>query len=229
MTSRPTPAAARYCSTAQPSPPAPTTSTAAAPRRRLAGGAHFRQHTLAAIAIDSWVSSARYAAAATASHCRVRSSGCAARTMSVTTAATSAPAANTPARRSSVSPPMATSGTRPHAPLPFADARQSLRLPRHHFQQGRVDRTERHVVRRERQRSLELALIVRADAETYAGTAQRRHIGAIEVALPEVHEVAARLEREPPVIVHDELHAGTRRSSRGRRGSARAPPPAAAP
>src|SRR5207237_6513510 len=50
------------------------------------------------------------AARAALSHSRTRASGFRWRTISVTTAATSAPAANTPGRRSSVRPPTATSG-----------------------------------------------------------------------------------------------------------------------
>ncbi|TGT32097.1 hypothetical protein EN808_36075, partial [Mesorhizobium sp. M8A.F.Ca.ET.165.01.1.1] len=48
-----------------------------------------------------------------ASHSTARASGCALRVISVTTAAHCAPCAKTPAMRSTVSPPMATSGSAP--------------------------------------------------------------------------------------------------------------------
>src|SRR6185312_11774761 len=43
-----------------------------------------------------------------------------------------------------------------------------------------------------------------------AGAAQRRHIRRVEVALPQVDEIARLLEGELPVIIDDELRAGAR-------------------
>ncbi len=44
-------------------------------------------------------------------------------------------------------------------------------------------------------------------AELHAGSADGVHVGRGKVLLPEMHEVAALLDGDPPVIVDDELAA----------------------
>src|ERR1700733_7702400 len=104
---------------------------------------------------------------------------------------------------------------RPDAAPPYADARQSLRRPRHHFEQRRINRAERHVVGSEPERAFELALVVRADAEPHAGAAQCHQVRAVELPLPQGDEIAAGLERCLPVIIDDQLRA--RRETAGAR------------
>ena len=99
---------------------------------------------------------------------RTRASGSRSRTMSVTTAATSAPAANTPAQALERQPADGDQRSRADAPLPFAEALETLRLPRHHFEQRRVDGPERHVVRSGASARSSSLVVVRADAEPHA-------------------------------------------------------------
>ncbi len=137
--------------------------------------------------------------------------------MSVTTAAESAPAANTPREPPERQPADRHQGQHADAPLPFADPCQPLWLPRHDLEQRRIDRAERHVVRTAPERALELRMIVRAHPQAHAGPPQRREVRTREVALAEMHEVAAFRERELPVIVDHQLHAGGERD--GPRGA----------
>src|SRR5437660_2233539 len=104
---------------------------------------------------------------------------------------------------------------RPDPALPLADPRETLRSPGHRLQQRRVDRAERHIVRLETERARELGLIVGADAEPHPGASQPRHVRALEIPLPEMHELATRRECELPIVVDDQLHAG--RSAAGLR------------
>ena len=75
--------------------------------------------------------------------------------MSVMTATESAPAASTKGARSSVMPPIATSG-QAISRAPLGDAWQALRLPRHRFERGGVDRAERYIVGRGGKRPVQL-------------------------------------------------------------------------
>src|SRR5581483_3651913 len=77
---------------------------------RLALRADFRQHHLSGVAIG-------HVGALWRTQASRRLSGAGFLTMSVTTAAESAPAARTPGSRSSVMPPMATSGVAPMRPF----------------------------------------------------------------------------------------------------------------
>src|SRR6185437_3429547 len=94
------------------------------------------------------------------------------------------------------------------ATLPLADAAESLRREGHHFEECRVDGPQGDVVRRMIEGARQLRLIVRADADPDAGAAKGRHVCRVEVALPQVHEVAGLLQCELPVIVDDALRTG---------------------
>ena len=50
-------------------------------------------------------------------------------------------------------------------------------------------------------------MVVRADADADAGTAQRLHVGVHKVLLTEMNEIAALVDGRLPVIVDDELRA----------------------
>src|SRR5260370_30674344 len=97
---------------------------------------------------------------------------------------------------------------RPDTPLPLRDPLKALRRPGHDLQQRRIDRTEGHVVGLQAECARQLALVVRADTEAHAGAPQGWHIDTIQIPLPEADEIAARLHRELPVVVDDELQTG---------------------
>src|SRR3546814_6687808 len=59
-----------------------------------------------------------------------------------------------------------------------------------------------------RQRALQLLVVMGAHPQPDPGAAQGGEVGAVEILLAEVHEAAALLDGEAPVVVHDELAAG---------------------
>ncbi len=54
---------------------------------------------------------------------------------------------------------------------------------------------------------------MRRDAETHAGAAQRRDVGRVQIALAEMDEIAARVDREAPIVIDDELRPMLRTNS----------------
>ena len=88
-----------------------------------------------------------------------------------------------------------------------ADARETLRRERHRLEDRRIDRAERDVIGRERERALEFRVVVRADAEPQACLADRAHVGAVEIALAEMDPGRALVDRDAPVIVDDQRRA----------------------
>jgi hypothetical protein len=52
---------------------------------------------------------------------------------------------------------------------------------------------------------VELGMVVGADAEPNPGAPDRGEIGAVEILLPEMDEIAPLLDGEAPVVVDDEL------------------------
>ena len=91
------------------------------------------------------------------------------------------------------------------APLPFADAREPLRRKSHHLQDRRIDRAKRDIIGLEAQRALEFRVVMRADADAQPARADRVHVGAVEIALPEMDAVGAGVDRDPPVVVDHKL------------------------
>ena len=137
-------------------------------------------------------------------------------TMSVTTAADDAPAASTSGTRSSVMPPMATSGQSIFA-RHSADAVETLRRPGHRFELRLIDRPKRDVVGLDTKRDVEFAQAMRADADPDACGFDRGNVGTDEVALAEMHEAGAKIDRFTPIVVDDELAAMGRRKFEGSR------------
>ena len=127
--------------------------------------------------------------------------------MSVTTEMMSAPAARTPPARSTVMPPMATSGRGPIRRFHSVTLSSPCSF---HFMALRIvgyTGAERHVVGIERQTALEFGVVMGADAEPEARLADCRDVGRIEVLLPEMDEVAAGVDGGLPVVVDDENRA----------------------
>ena len=124
-------------------------------------------------------------------------------TMSVTTAADDAPAASTSGARSSVMPPMATSG---QLIFDHPAMRSNLRRPGHRFQHGWIDRTERHVIG-SMPSAMSSSAILRVLMPILMPAALIGNVGADEIALAEMHEVRAKIDRFTPIVVDDELAA----------------------
>ena len=119
-----TPAAARYCSTGQPSPPAPTTSTARGAEAALTGGAHFRRHALAAVTMDHRFSPGLRPRRRRAI-CACATSGCAARARYGHYRRHVRSGGEYPRKALERQPTDGHERHRAYAPLPFADARKS--------------------------------------------------------------------------------------------------------
>ena len=89
--------------------------------------------------------------------------------------------------------------------LPGAEPGEPLRRKFHLFQKRRIDRPERDIVGGDGQRPVAFGFVMGRNADPDAGAAQRRNIGPVEIALAEMDEIAAFVDREPPIIVDDEL------------------------
>src|SRR5690606_40837606 len=100
--------------------------------------------------------------------------------------------------------------------LRFRDPLEPSLRPRHRRRLGREDRTERDVVGLQAERPLELGAIARVDAEPDLRAADRSEIGPVEIALPEMDEIAAFVDRDAPVIDDDEHRAVTSADLDGR-------------
>src|SRR6478736_5081629 len=84
---------------------------------------------------------------------------------------------------------------------PFADAGEALRLPRHHFELGRIDGPKRDIIGAGRKRVVELIQAVGADAELDAGSFERLrdlrlHCGGRRILDAQLDKSCA-LAREP--------------------------------
>ena len=95
------------------------------------------------------------------------------------------------------------------AALPFADALQALRRERHGFEDGRIDRPERDIIRREGKGPRQLSVVVGADSEPDAVCSNGADIGLVEIALPEVNPVSSRVDGYFPVVIDHEFSART--------------------
>ncbi len=124
---------------------------------------------------------------------------------------------------------MATSGTAPtrrfHSPMRV----KPLRRKGHRLEDGRIDRPERDIVGLERERALELGLVMRRDAELDARPADGRDVGAVEIALAEMHPGRALADGDAPVVVDDERRAGLAADRERLRASRERPPPRPCP
>ena len=133
--------AARYCSTGQPRPPAPTTRTDEAAKPTLADGTDLAEHGLAGVTVG-------HVACLVAA---IQALACGDRVGIVHDVADhgSGVGAGLKAEQGALEghPPMATSGRSPisffHSPMRSS----ALRRERHLLERGRPDRAERHVVR----------------------------------------------------------------------------------
>ena len=157
---------------------------------------------------EPWFHAGRVAAI----HSRARASGSGLSVMSVTTETMSAPAARHSFARSTLRPPIATSGIAPmrrfHSPM----RSQALRRESHGLENRRIDRPERDIVGIELERALKLGVVVGADAEPHAGLSDRADVGLVEIVLAEMDPSGALVDRDAPEIVDDEDRASLRAS-----------------
>ncbi len=126
--------------------------------------------------------------------------------MSVMTATESAPAASASGARSSVMPPIATSG-QSSSRAPVGDAGKTLRRPGHRFQRGGVDGPERDIVGCGGKRPVQLLGAMRADADLHARGPDGGEVGGGQVLLAEMHEAGAEFDRRAPIVVDHQLAA----------------------
>src|SRR5690606_8925480 len=91
--------------------------------------------------------------------------------------------------------------------LPFCDPVDSLRCPLHRLENRRVDGTQSNVVRLRRQSGFEFGMVVGRQAQLQPGLPDRRQVRRGEVLLAEMNEIATLIDREPPMVVDDELTA----------------------
>ena len=91
--------------------------------------------------------------------------------------------------------------------LPFRDARQALRREGHGFQDRRIDRPKRDIIRACVECTGELGFVMGRDAEFYPCAADRTKVRRVEIALAEMDEIAAGVDRLSPMIIDDEFCA----------------------
>jgi hypothetical protein len=91
--------------------------------------------------------------------------------------------------------------------LPFRYAGQALRCESHGFQDRRIDRPKRDVIRADLASTRELGFVMGRDAEFYPSAADRTKIRGREIALAEMDEVAAGVDCMLPIIIDDEFCA----------------------
>ena len=118
-----------------------------------------------------------------------------------------APAARQSLARSTLSPPMATSGGRRRYGASIRRCRRALRGEGHRLEDRRIDRSERDIVGLEPQRAVQLRLVMRRHPKLEAGLADGPNVRAVEVALAQVDPVRALVDRDPPMVVDDQRRA----------------------
>ena len=88
---------------------------------------------------------------------------------------------------------------------PEGDLFKALRRPGHLFQDGREDRAERDVIRLGGEGLLQFGLVMGGDAQFQPARLDGGEVGAGEIFLSEVDEIASQLQREAPMVVDDQL------------------------
>ena len=91
--------------------------------------------------------------------------------------------------------------------LPFRNAGQSLRREGHGFQDRRIDRPQRDVIRVCVEGPRELGVVMGRDAEFCTRAADRTKVRRFEIALAEMDEIAAGVDCMLPIIIDDEFCA----------------------
>lgn len=94
--------------------------------------------------------------------------------------------------------------------LPFLEARQALRRKSHRLQDRRINGSKRDIIRLNGKRAGKFGVVMRGNAQPQTRAPDRGKIGAIKITLPKMDEIAARLDRQLPMIIDDELSPGAR-------------------
>ena len=98
-------------------------------------------------------------------------------------------------------------GDVPHKTFPNAQLFNTLLVPFHLFQDGRIDRAKGNIVWRKCKRTGKLGLVMGRDPKLETRRTYRNHIGLIKIFLSQMDPVAAQFNGQLPMVIDHQHRA----------------------